>query len=593
MLLLLAYGWSVGRRSTLLLLVDATFSAVMNVGTPWLLGLVVLRLGQLSSGGSIAPIAVALGLLLVLLGIATLLSGLRMPVLQDLSLRTEQDVLLRLTALHLASPRITHLQDPDYLDRTQRARSRVWEVSQGVVATGEVLRETLTLTAGAASIGVLLSWPAAAALVGTTAAMAVVDARLVRQEMDLWVHATESQRRAEYLASLVTGAAAKEVRLFGLAGWVRRNYWSATTAAFRPFWRRRLRTAAWFLGAKVIRVAVSVGVVAYAVSLAQRGELGVSDVATILPLALAIGVSDLSAWSLALVGRGAAVLRDFVGTEDGHRPPGPQPGAAESRPGAPAIRFENVSFAYPGTDRPVITSLNLTIEAQQSVALVGVNGAGKSTLIKLLCGVLTPDEGRILVDGADIHGSRQALTAWQRRVAVLTQRFCRYPLTVRENVALGAGLVDADDVRIAEAVDRAGAASVVEELPKTWHTLLDPSQEEGRDLSGGEWQRLALARTLLGVGCGKGVLILDEPAAALDVRAESDLVDRYMTLSEGLTSLIVSHRFSLVRPVPRILVFEHGGVVEDGSHEELMAARGRYHHLFTTQSQLLTQGSES
>src|ERR1700754_631125 len=139
-LLLLAYGWSVGRRSTLLLLVDATFNAVMNVGTPWLLGLVVLQLGRLQSGGSVTPIAVALALLLVLLGIATLLSGLRMPVLQDLSLRTEQDVLVRLTALHLASPRITHLQDPDYLDRTQRARNRVWEVSQGVVATGEVLR---------------------------------------------------------------------------------------------------------------------------------------------------------------------------------------------------------------------------------------------------------------------------------------------------------------------------------------------------------------------------------------------------------------------------------------------------------------------
>lgn len=590
MLLLLAYGWSVGRRSTLLLLVDATFNAVMNVGTPWLLGLVVLQLGELRSGGPVTPIAVALGLLLVLLGIATLLSGLRMPVLQDLSLRTEQDVLLRLTTLHLAAPRITHLQDPDYLDRTQRARVRVWEVSQGVVATGEVLRETLTLTAGAASIGFLLSWPTAAALVGTTAAMAFVDARLMRQEMDLYVHATESQRRAEYLASLVTGSAAKEVRLFGLAGWVRRNFWSATTAAFRPFWRRRLRTGAWFLVAKVIRVAVSVGVVAYAVTLAQLGELAVSAVATILPLALAIGVSDLSAWSLTLVGRGAAVLRDFTGTEADHQ--APQAGAVETPDGPPAIRFENVTFAYPAADRPVIASLNLTIDARQSVALVGVNGAGKSTLIKLLCGVLAPDEGRIVVDGVDIHGSEQALTAWQRRVAVLTQRFCRYPLTVRENVALGAGGV-ADDARIAEAVERAGAASVVEELPKTWDTLLDPSQEEGRDLSGGEWQRLALARTLLGVGCGKSLLILDEPAAALDVRAESDLVDRYLTLSEGLTSLIVSHRFSLVRPVPRILVFEHGGVVEDGSHEELMAARGRYHHLFTTQSQLLTQGSES
>jgi ATP-binding cassette, subfamily B, bacterial len=458
-----------------------------------------------------------------------------------------------------------------------------------VVATGEVLRETLTLTAGAASIGFLLSWPAAAALVGTTAAMAFVDARLMRQEMDLYVHATESQRRAEYLASLVTGPAAKEVRLFGLAAWVRRNFWAATTAAFRPFWRRRLRTGAWFLLAKVIRVAVSVGVVAYAVTLAQHGELAVSAVATILPLALAIGVSDLSAWSLTLVGRGAAVLRDFAGTEAGQLAPQI---AGETRPGAPSIRFENVTFAYPGTDRPVIASLDLTIDARQSVALVGVNGAGKSTLIKLLCGALTPDEGRILVDGVDIHGSDRTLTVWQRRVAVLTQRFCRYPLTVRENVALGAGGT-ADEARIAEAVERAGAASVVGQLPKAWDTLLDPSQEEGRDLSGGEWQRLALARTLLGVGCGKGVLILDEPAAALDVRAESDLVDRYLTLSEGLTSLLVSHRFSLVRPVPRILVFEHGGVVEDGSHEELMAERGRYHHLFTTQSQLLTQGSES
>jgi ABC-type multidrug transport system fused ATPase/permease subunit len=592
--LLLAYGWSVGRRSTLLLLVDATFSAVMSVGTPWLLGLVVSQLNELPGGGSVTPIVVALAVLMVLLGLATVLSGLRMPVLQDLSLRTEQDVLVRLAALHLAPPGIKHLQTPGYLDRTQRARSRVWEISQGVVAIGDVLRDTLTLTAAAVSVGLLLSWPAAAALVGTTAAMAWVDARLMRQELDLWVGTTESQRRADYLASLVTGPAAKEVRVFGLAAWIRQNYWFSATEAFRPFWRRRLRTGAWFLAAKAIRVVVSVGVVAYAVTLAQQGTLPIAHVATILPLALAIGVSDLSAWSLTLAGRGAAVLRNFVDTEAEHRPSAPPP-PADISPGAPGIRLENVSFTYPGADRPVIDSLSLTVDAQESVALVGVNGAGKSTLIKLLCGVLTPDTGRILVDGVDIHGSREVLTSWQRRVAVLTQRFCRYPLTARENVALGVGMAagGADDARIREAVDRAGASSVVEELPASWDTLLDPTQEEGRDLSGGQWQRLALARTLLGVGCGKGVLILDEPAAALDVRAESDLIDRYLSLSRGQTSLIVSHRFSLVRPVPRILVIEHGEIIEDGSHEELMAEGGRYHHLFTTQSQLLTQGSGS
>ena len=209
--------------------------------------------------------------------------------------------------------------------------------------------------------------------------------------------------------------------------------------------------------------------------------------------------------------------------------------------------------------------------------------------MKLLTGVLAPDAGRVLADGVDLASlTPDQLRRWQHRIAVVVQDFVRYPMGLSDNVTVGRGRLDEPDppAHVGPVLAEVELGEVADG-PDGWTALLDPSFTGGRDLSGGQWQRVALARALYAVAHGAGSLVLDEPAAALDVRAEAYLVEHHLRLSHGLTSLVVSHRFSVVRPVPRIVVLDGGRIVEDGDHDALMALDGRYAAMFTLQSSRL------
>jgi ATP-binding cassette subfamily B protein len=213
------------------------------------------------------------------------------------------------------------------------------------------------------------------------------------------------------------------------------------------------------------------------------------------------------------------------------------------------------------------------VAAGQSLAIVGPNGAGKTTLAKLLCRLYDPQGGAVRVDGVDIR--EIDLEGWRARLAAVFQDYVRYELTLRENVAPQG----ADDAQIQRTLELAGAKELA-----TLDTVLSRQYEGGTDLSGGQWQRVALARALLAVERGAGVVLLDEPTAQLDVRGEAEIFDRILTATRGLTTILVSHRFSTVRHADRICVLEHGKVVELGSHDELMAKGGRYRHMFELQA---------
>jgi ATP-binding cassette, subfamily B, bacterial len=245
------------------------------------------------------------------------------------------------------------------------------------------------------------------------------------------------------------------------------------------------------------------------------------------------------------------------------------------------IRFDGIVFGYDPAE-PVLRGLDLTIEAGRSLAIVGLNGAGKTTLVKLLTRLYEPQQGRILVDGAEL--SAYPVGAWRRRVAAIFQDFVHYDLPVRENVGFGAVELLGDDVRIRAALERAGALGFVDDLPHGLDTTLSREYAEGAELSGGQWQRVAIARALLAVDGGAGVLVLDEPTANLDVRAEAAFFDRFLELTRGLTTVLISHRFSTVRRADRIVVLDGGRVVEDGTHAQLVAANGRYAELFRLQA---------
>jgi ATP-binding cassette, subfamily B, bacterial len=245
------------------------------------------------------------------------------------------------------------------------------------------------------------------------------------------------------------------------------------------------------------------------------------------------------------------------------------------------IRFENVSFGYPSERRPILDGLDLTIEAGRSLAIVGTNGAGKTTLVKLLARLYDPTSGRITCDGIDLRELDPC--AWRAQVSAAFQDFVRFQLPLRDNVAPRGGTEEL----ITEALRRAGADGLA-----GLDTVLNKQYAGGTDLSGGQWQRVALARALAQVAHGAKLIILDEPTAQLDVRGEAEVFSSILAATRGLTTILVSHRFSTVRHADRICVIEHGRVAEIGSHDELMAAGGRYRTMFELQASRFDEPEE-
>ncbi len=244
------------------------------------------------------------------------------------------------------------------------------------------------------------------------------------------------------------------------------------------------------------------------------------------------------------------------------------------------VRFEGVGFKYPGGDKWALRNIDVFVPKGQSLALVGENGAGKTTFIKLLAGLYEPTEGRVLLDGRDIRTWDEAKL--RARIGVIFQDFNEYQLALRENVGFGSAEHLGDDLRVNRAVDQGGAKELVAGLTAGIETQLGRWFREGVDLSGGQWQKVALARAFMREEAD--ILILDEPTAALDAEAEHAVFQRFKALAAGRTTILISHRFPTVRMADRILVIEAGVVVEDGSHAELIAAGRRYARLFGLQA---------
>lgn len=247
-----------------------------------------------------------------------------------------------------------------------------------------------------------------------------------------------------------------------------------------------------------------------------------------------------------------------------------------------AIEIKDLIYHYPQQEKLVINHLNLEIPAGQAIAIVGANGAGKSTLISLLAGLYTPTSGSISIAGmpAGIHSKNPV------NLGVIFQDFTHYQLPIRDNIALGKTLTDEE---IYELLTQAGAKDFLVASGHNLDTPLNPSFAGGTDLSGGQWQRIALARALAAVASGAQILVLDEPTSALDIRGESELFSRFLQLTQGITTILVTHRLSAIRNVDRIVVLGSGRIIEDGSHEELIAAQGYYAEMFNLQAKRFTQ----
>jgi ATP-binding cassette subfamily B protein len=259
----------------------------------------------------------------------------------------------------------------------------------------------------------------------------------------------------------------------------------------------------------------------------------------------------------------------------------PSSGTAVSGPDPEAgVQFENVEFRYPGSDKIAITGVNLQIKRGHSLALVGENGSGKTTLIKLLTRLYKPTYGRILLDGRDLNEWDE--TVLRRRIGVIFQDFVRYQLIVGENVGAGDVRAFEDRERWEAAAGQGKAAPFIDELPNKYDTQLGKWFKDGRELSGGQWQKIALSRAFMRQDAD--ILVLDEPTAAMDAAAEAEVFEHFRSLMGKRIAIVITHRFSTVRMANEIVVLDQGHIVERGSHESLMKEDGVYSKLFTLQA---------
>ena len=383
-----------------------------------------------------------------------------------------------------------------------------------------------------------------------------------------------AQRDAEYAYQLaVEPAPAKELRLFGLADWTLDRFVNRRSKLHELQYqatRLREKPLIWCL---LIVAAANVAVFWSLASSTSTGSVTLGQAIIFAQCALGASMIAFGGLNWALDGS-AAPVEAVLKLRQAMAGPGALPSGKRPAAGLPAgeIRFRDLTFAYAG-GQPVLDHLDLVVPAGSSLAIVGQNGAGKTTLAKLLCRLYDPQSGAIEIDGVDLR--EFSLESWRERLTAVFQDFIRFELTLRENVAPRG----APDEVVRAALESAGAANLA-----SLDTILARGYEGGTDFSGGQWQRVALARALCAVKLGAGLVLLDEPTAQLDVRGEAEIFDRILTATRQCTTILISHRFSTVRHADRICVLEHGGVIELGSHDELMAKGGRYRTMFELQA---------
>jgi ABC-type multidrug transport system fused ATPase/permease subunit len=404
-----------------------------------------------------------------------------------------------------------------------------------------------------------------------------------QEGMDEGLHADRWQ------PAIVSAAEGKDARIFGFGDWAVRRIQRHVRAMFEPVWALGGRQVAAQWSELVVVTAVLAAAYSAVALGAVRGQTSVAVATAVFTAAWSIFLAFGGTDPRDLVGataclRAFARLRDILGdgTPTARQIEGDVPEAAAE------IRFEDVSFTYPGTTRTVLKGLDLTIRPGELLAVVGLNGAGKSTLIKLLAGLYRPTSGRITVDGREL--TELGLRAWRERISVVFQDFVRYHLPIADNVALGRASAPRDQAALEVAAKDAGLDIVLADLPKGWETPLSRDRTDGVDLSGGQWQQVVLARTLYAARAGATLLVLDEPTAHLDVRTEFDVFERLTTAKKDATVVLISHRLSTVRRADRIVLLQDGRITESGDHEALMALGGEYARMFEIQAERFRRG---
>jgi ATP-binding cassette subfamily B protein len=481
---------------------------------------------------------------------------------------------------------LSHFEDPELYDKLTRARREASSRPLSVVTeTFQIVQNAITL----AGYAVLLLELGVLAVVGL--AVAAIPATIVEMKFSTAAFRIRNwrspdTRRMSYLEYvLANDDHAKEVKLLGLGPLLLGRYRAFGESFYTEDRRLAIRRAFWAFLLSLLALGVFYGAYATMALGAARGALTLGA----MVLYVAAFRQGQQAFQSILTAVGGMYednlymsnLFAYLAFDPRPKvPEAPQDVASEPTRKELGIRFEGVGFRYPGRDAWALRGIDLFIPAGQSLALVGHNGAGKTTFIKLLTRLYEPSEGRILLDGKDLRAwEHETLRA---RVGVVFQDFNQYQLSLRENVGLGSVEHREDEERVGRAVDRGGATDVVASMKGGLGAQLGRWFKEGVELSGGQWQKIALARAFMREEAD--ILVLDEPTAALDAEAEHAVFERFRALAEGRTTILISHRFPTVRMADRIVVIEGGRLLEEGTHASLVAQGGRYAELFSLQA---------
>ena len=596
---LLRLVWHTHRRYTATMIALRLVRGFVPVVALWVAKLIIDQVVHLSAtpGASLAPLwrVVALELAVVIVGeFLARASSLVESLLGDLFSNAMSVRLMR----HAATLDLAQFEDPEFYDHLERARRQTTARIGLIAMLLSMGQDILTLATLAAALIVHNPWlllllPIAIlpSFLGETHFAALSYSLLFRR--------TPERRELDYLRFVgASDRTAKEVQMFGLAGWLTDRY---ATLAQRYYDENRLLSIRKGIVSALLSLVGTLGYYGAYVTILLRAVAGTISLGTLTFLAAAFSRSRDLIQRLLLsasdIYEQSLYLKDlFVFFEM-------QP-SIRSRPGAARVPspmragfvFENVGFQYPGSERWAIRGVTFSISPGERIALVGENGAGKTTITKLLARLYDPTEGRILLDGTDLRD--YDLASLREAIGVIFQDFVRYDMRFDENVGVGeiTGVTDylahARDVKPAEAdappaalvdaADRSLASSLLPRFADGYRQMLGRRFDDGVDLSGGEWQKIALARAYMR---SAQLLILDEPTAALDARAEYEVFVRFNQLMAGRMAVVISHRFSTVRMADRIIVLGDGRVIEEGTHEGLVASGGLYAELFEMQAQ--------
>jgi ATP-binding cassette subfamily B protein len=482
---------------------------------------------------------------------------------------------------HAASLDLTAYEDPVFYDRLERARVQATDRLGMIQAIGRLVQQAVTTLTLSVSIMVFSPWLMLLLMAG------VVPAFLGESHFAFLGYAknfrqTPIRRQLDYLR-LLGGSkeAAKELKLFGLRTFFRDRFARLSDEIYKEnvaLSRRKL------IAGSLLSVVGTMGYYSAYVFVIWRTVNGALSIGTLTFLTGAIlqatgNVQQIFS-ALAGIADQALFLTDLLAFFDMRPAIRSKPNAlAAPRPIKRGFEFHNVSFRYPGSSRLILNRLNFHLHPGERVALIGENGQGKTTIVKLITRLYDPSEGQILLDGVDLR--EYNLEDVHREIGVIFQDFMRYEMTARDNIAVGR-VEEIDNLELLQTAARKSMAdSTLARLPQRYEQMLGRRFDQGVDLSGGEWQKVALARAYLR---NAQLLILDEPTAALDARSEFEVFRRFSELTAGKTALLISHRFSTVRMADRIVVLDNGRIIEDGSHDQLASLGGRYAEMFEMQA---------